>query len=380
MSTRGSGNNGDIGISGYSVEEITPGLPVQAPTPAGLDEHIEVSRYLARALTDLQADMLESDRPAVLLDIFFSGIRRILGCEQIEFWLHDPVGMLGNSLGEATDLNGFLMLTPDSTKITAIYSDQVAPRYVAEHETIDLAIMATAITRQDVVAVPAVEQGHIVGSLHFRSPRLDLISHAGDLELLFDFMRLVPVALRLSAGAQLTSELMLVDPLTRVANREGFTRDLDREIGRARRAGRHVALVSIRLCGLEGMANLSQQHIQGRLLSEVAHKIAGGLRATDAVGRVDGMCFGVVVTDAHPNSIEAIGIRYQEELSRDLLDDGAGGAIEIRPNVSWASVNPKEYPGRAISELSVMMLDSVLQASACNISGEVQITRAAQLQ
>lgn len=379
MSERDHGNFGGGRNSGYSVEEITPGLPVQAPIPVALEERIEVSRYLARALTALHSDMLDSNRPSVLLEVFFSGISRILGCEQVEFWLHDPVGMLGGSLGDAPDLNRQLMLTPDSTKITSIYSDQVAPRAIADHDIIDFGILADTTDRQDVFVIPAVEQEHIVGSLHFKSPRLDLTSHAGDLELLFDFMSLVPVALRLSTGAQLTSELMLVDPLTRVANREGFTRDLDREIGRARRAGRHVALVSIRLCGLEGMANLSQQHIQGRLLSEVAHKIAGGLRATDAVGRVDAMCFGVVVTEAQPSSIEAIGARYQEELSRDLLDDGTGGSIEVRPNVSWASVNPKEYPGRAISELSGMMLESVLQASTCNISGEVEITKAAQL-
>ena len=379
MSERDHGNFGGGRNSGYSVEEITPGLPVQAPIPVALEERIEVSRYLARALTALHSDMLDSNRPSVLLEVFFSGISRILGCEQVEFWLHDPVGMLGGSLGDTPDLNGQLMLTPDSTKITSIYSDQVAPRAIADHDIIDFGILADTTDRQDVFVIPAVEQEHIVGSLHFKSPRLDLTSHAGDLELLFDFMSLVPVALRLSTGAQLTSELMLVDPLTRVANREGFTRDLDREIGRARRAGRHVALVSIRLCGLEGMANLSQQHIQGRLLSEVAHKIAGGLRATDAVGRVDAMCFGVVVTEAQPSSIEAIGARYQEELSRDLLDDGTGGSIEVRPNVSWASVNPKEYPGRAISELSGMMLESVLQASICNISGEVEITKAAQL-
>lgn len=379
MSERGNGNIGERSNSGYSVEEITPGLPVQAPVPVALEERIEVSRYLARALTALYSDMLDSNRPSVLLEVFFSGISRILGCEQVEFWLHDPVGMLGGSLGDTPDLNGRLMLTPDSTKITSIYSDQVAPRAIADHDIVDFGVFANTTDRQNVFVVPAVEQEHIVGSLHFKAPRLDLISHAGDLELLFDFMSLVPVALRLSTGAQLTSELMLVDPLTRVANREGFTRDLDREIGRARRAGRHVALVSIRLCGLEGMANLSQQHIQGRLLSEVAHKIAGGLRATDAVGRVDAMCFGVVVTEAEPSSIEAIGARYQEELSRDLLDDGTGGSIEIRPNVSWASVNPREYPGRAISELSGMMLESVLQASTCNISGEVEITKAAQL-
>ena len=379
MSERDHGNFGGGRNSGYSVEEIMPGLPVQAPIPVALEERIEVSRYLARALTALHSDMLDSNRPSVLLEVFFSGISRILGCEQVEFWLHDPVGMLGGSLGDAPDLNGQLILTPDPTKITSIYSDQVAPRAIADHDIIDFGILANTTDRQDVFVIPAVEQEHIVGSLHFKSPRLDLTSHAGDLELLFDFMSLVPVALRLSTGAQLTSELMLVDPLTRVANREGFTRDLDREIGRARRAGRHVALVSIRLCGLEGMANLSQQHIQGRLLSEVAHKIAGGLRATDAVGRVDAMCFGVVVTEAQPSSIEAIGARYQEELSRDLLDDGTGGSIEVRPNVSWASVNPKEYPGRAISELSGMMLESVLQASTCNISGEVEITKAAQL-
>lgn len=380
MSEREDGNIGERGNSGYSVEEITPGLPVQTPSPVALEEHVEVSRYLARALTALYSDMLESNRPSVLLETFFSGISRVLGCEQVEFWLHDPVGMLGSSLGDAPDLSGLLMLTPDSTKITSIYKEQVSPRSIADAEIVDLGIFAHSAARKDVFVVPAVERGHIVGSFHFKSPRLDLTSHVGDLELIFDFMSLVPVALRLSTGAQLTSELMLVDPLTRVANREGFTRDLDREIGRARRAGRHVALVSIRLCGLEGMANLSQQHIQGRLLSEVAHKIAGGLRATDAVGRVDAMCFGVVVTEAHPDSIEAIGERYQEELSRDLLDDGTGGSIEIRPNVSWASVNPREYPGRAISELSGMMLESVLQASTCNIAGEVKITKAAQLQ
>ena len=380
MSEREDGNIGERGNSGYSVEEITPGLPVQTPSPVALEEHVEVSRYLARALTSLYSDMLESNRPSVLLETFFSGISRVLGCEQVEFWLHDPVGMLGSSLGDAPDLSGLLMLTPDSTKITSIYKEQVSPRSIADAEIVDLGIFAHSTARKDVFVVPAVERGHIVGSFHFKSPRLDLTSHLGDLELIFDFMSLVPVALRLSTGAQLTSELMLVDPLTRVANREGFTRDLDREIGRARRAGRHVALVSIRLCGLEGMANLSQQHIQGRLLSEVAHKIAGGLRATDAVGRVDAMCFGVVVTEAHPDSIEAIGERYQEELSRDLLDDGTGGSIEIRPNVSWASVNPREYPGRAISELSGMMLESVLQASTCNIAGEVKITKAAQLQ
>ena len=158
MSERDHGNFGGGRNSGYSVEEITPGLPVQAPIPVALEERIEVSRYLARALTALHSDMLDSNRPSVLLEVFFSGISRILGCEQVEFWLHDPVGMLGGSLGDTPDLNGQLMLTPDSTKITSIYSDQVAPRAIADYDIIDFGILADTTDRQDVFVIPAVEQ------------------------------------------------------------------------------------------------------------------------------------------------------------------------------------------------------------------------------
>jgi GGDEF domain-containing protein len=273
-------------------------------------------------------------------------------------------------------LQGLVNLTPDSSKISSLYGDAAAPRKLAPGEASRHNVLEQAGDRKDIVVVPAVEQSHIVGSLHIKAPKLGLLDGEGDKELLFDFMNLVPVTLRQAMASQAASELMLVDPVTRVANREGLSRDLDREIGRARRAHRQVGLVGIRLCGLEGMANLSQQHIQTQLLSEVAHKIASGLRATDAVGRIDTMCFGVLVTEAPPDSIESICTRYQNELQGNLLDDGAGGSIEILPNVSWVSIDPHDYSGRAVSELSEMMLESVLEASACAPSGSVSIARA----
>ena len=79
MSERDHGNFGGGRNSGYSVEEITPGLPVQAPIPVVLEERIEVSRYLARALTALHSDMLDSNRPSVLLEVFFSR-------ESVAYW------------------------------------------------------------------------------------------------------------------------------------------------------------------------------------------------------------------------------------------------------------------------------------------------------
>jgi len=369
------GKVSEVGSGGYTVEEITLGLPVQEPTAVALGERVEVSRYLARRLSKLHRVMLEASRPSEVLGDFIAGIRSATGCSEVELWLHDPAGILAASLGDMAELLGLLELTPDSYKITSLYGDAAAPRKLVPGEAARLSIFEGSGDRNGIIVIPAVEKGHIVGSLHLKAPRLGLLHGEGDLELLFDFMNLVPITLRNAIATQVTSELMLVDPVTRIANREGLTRDLDREIGRARRAGRDVGLVGIRLCGLDGMANLSQQHIQTQLLSEVAHKIAVGLRATDAVGRIDGMCFGVLVTDAPPDTIEAICQRYQNELKGELLDDGAGGSIEILPNVSWVSVNPHAYPGRAVSELSGMMLGAVLSASTCNQSGEVFIKR-----
>ena len=362
--------------SGYTVEEITLGLPVQEPTAVALDERIEVSRYLARRISKIHRAMLGASRPSDVLAECLAGIRSATGCTEVELWLHDPAGALLANLGDASELQGLVNLTPDSYKISSLYGDAAAPRKLAPGEASRHNVLEQAGDRRDIVVVPAVEQSYIVGSLHIKAPKLGLLDGEGDKELLFDFMNLVPVTLRQAMASQAASELMLVDPVTRVANREGLSRDLDREVGRARRAHRQVGLVGIRLCGLEGMANLSQQHIQTQLLSEVAHKIASGLRATDAVGRIDTMCFGVLVTEAPPDSIESICNRYQNELQGNLLDDGAGGSIEILPNVSWVSIDPNDYSGRAVSELSEMMLESVLEASACAPSGSVSIARA----
>ena len=376
MNDRGSQKFAGSAGEGYKVEEITLGLPVQEPTAVALDERIEVSRYLARRISKIHRAMLGASRPSDVLAECLAGIRSATGCTEVELWLHDPAGALVSNLGDASELQGLVNLTPDSSKISSLYGDAAAPRKLAPGEASRHNVLEQAGDRKDIVVVPAVEQSYIVGSLHLKAPKLGLLDGEGDLELLFDFMNLVPLTLRQAINRQQASELMLVDPVTRIANREGLGRDLDREIGRARRANRQVGLVGIRLCGLEGMANLSQQHIQAQVLSEVAHKIASGLRGTDAVGRIESMCFGVLVSEAPPDTIESICARYQNDLQGSLLDDGAGGAIEILPNVSWVSIDPHDYSGRAVSELSEMMLESVLEASACAPSGSVSIARA----
>lgn len=80
----------------------------------------------------------------------------------------------------------------------------------------------------------------------------------------------------------------LTDPLTGVLNRRGFLDALERELARARRYDRPVALAYVDVRGLKAV-NDSEGHLAGdQLLREAAGMLEDSARADDVVGRIGG--------------------------------------------------------------------------------------------
>jgi diguanylate cyclase (GGDEF)-like protein len=80
----------------------------------------------------------------------------------------------------------------------------------------------------------------------------------------------------------------LTDPLTGVLNRRGFLDALERELARARRYDRPVALAYVDVRGLKAV-NDSEGHLAGdELLREAAGMLEDSARADDVVGRIGG--------------------------------------------------------------------------------------------
>jgi diguanylate cyclase (GGDEF)-like protein len=78
------------------------------------------------------------------------------------------------------------------------------------------------------------------------------------------------------------------DQLTGILNRRGFTDSAERELERARRYGRPVALAYVDVRGLKAV-NDSEGHLAGdRLLKEVALLLSQSARTHDLVGRIGG--------------------------------------------------------------------------------------------
>jgi diguanylate cyclase (GGDEF)-like protein len=95
-------------------------------------------------------------------------------------------------------------------------------------------------------------------------------------------------ARRQAAHLAAVSAQALTDPLTGVLNRRGFLDALERELARARRYDRPVALAYVDVRGLKAV-NDSEGHLAGdQLLREAAGMLEDSARADDVVGRIGG--------------------------------------------------------------------------------------------
>ena len=103
--------------------------------------------------------------------------------------------------------------------------------------------------------------------------------------------------------------LALVDDLTSLHNRRGFTLFADQEIARARRSGRTPALVFADLDDLKGINDVYGHTSGDAAIRLVAVAFKSILRETDIVARWSGDEFVALLSDGDPGAAEQIGDR-----------------------------------------------------------------------
>jgi len=368
-------NSTDL-LNADHIEEIDVGLPPEAPMPAGVHETCEVSRYLLQETRQLERLFVRAQRLDTLLADAITGFRRLLGCSEVELWLHDPIGRLNGMVRDWSSLYGMVKFTPDSAEITTFYKEKPGIHSINGFLADDYGVLEGQPEKSIVYMVPMIESGVVVGSLHCADPKARLLNSEADLDLLYGLVAMMPLYLERVIDAQISSELMLLDPVTHVPNRSGLERDLDRELGRARRSNRPVSAVAIRLCGLEDMDNLSQRHIKESVLRKVTAKLAGSLRTTDVLGRIANNAFGVVVAEAPPERVADIAARSQRELHGAMLDNDLGGIVELKACASYVVWAPEQAPQSLPDDLAHKMFDVALAAADCNGHEHAAVVRA----
>lgn len=148
--------------------------------------------------------------------------------------------------------------------------------------------------------------------------------------------------------------LSVTDELTGLLNRRGFLTELRRALARAERNGETGVVL---LCDLDRFKAINDTygHAAGdAALVVVGQLLANGVRAHDAVGRLGGDEFGVLLADVRPCAIGPRLGDIRNRLSAIMLDFD-----ETRVPLS-ASVGHAAYGPNTDSEILLQMADKAL--------------------
>jgi diguanylate cyclase (GGDEF)-like protein len=130
-------------------------------------------------------------------------------------------------------------------------------------------------------------------------------------------------------------QLADLDALTGLHNRRYFHETLSREVARAHRYGRRLALVVFDLDDFKAI-NDRIGHLAGDgVLAEVAERVRGVVRSADVACRVGGDEFGIILPESTLADAEQLSHRMQAAVaSRPIGDAGklqlSAGAAELR--------------------------------------------------
>ena len=149
---------------------------------------------------------------------------------------------------------------------------------------------------RSVAAVPLHEDGEPAGSILVGTRVPGRVFTAVDRELLRRYGELAGLVLAASRAGD-AARRAFVDPLTGLPGRELFLDRLENALARSQRDGHEVTVLFIDLDRFK-LVNDSLGHFAGdALLSQVAERLAIGLRRSDTIGRVGGDEFVALLHD-----------------------------------------------------------------------------------
>jgi diguanylate cyclase (GGDEF)-like protein/PAS domain S-box-containing protein len=129
------------------------------------------------------------------------------------------------------------------------------------------------------------------------------------------------------------------DMLSGLWNRRRFEEELGRALARARRQHTPMALLLFDLDGLKRVNDTFGHHCGDELIREVSGAVRGRLRETDAVGRIGGDEFAILLSSVDEQA--AIGVAEKICATvRDLTVTVDGETFATRASVGVATVDP----------------------------------------
>ena len=152
-------------------------------------------------------------------------------------------------------------------------------------------------------------------------------------------------------------EKIEIDPLVNILNRRGFERELNRLITHSSRYQTSAALVFIDLDNFKAINDRWGHSVGDRALQVVAGAIARSLRASDAVARIGGDEFAVLLWQiSESNALQkARGIEDMLANIEILSADGSFTIGTIGASAGVATISPSDRANEIVERADAAM-------------------------
>ncbi len=157
-------------------------------------------------------------------------------------------------------------------------------------------------------------------------------------------MRLVGTAQDVTERRELEQELLrqaVTDPLTGLGNRSRFTTVLTEAILTAA-AGQVLTVLWMEVDGIKDINDTLGHGVGDQLLVGTAERLGAALRPGDALARVGGYEFAVLLLDAEPATSRRVAARLQAEVGRPA--EVAGMMLDVEASVGIAQLRVDTVP------------------------------------
>jgi diguanylate cyclase (GGDEF)-like protein len=303
-----NGGEGEIGRLGAALAELA----------AVLKRRSERASTLARITQRINEGLALEDVLELVYESFFS----LIPYDRIGLALLEKEGSIVRARwarSEATEIRlgqGYSAPLAGSSLEAVLHTGR--PRilndleaYLAAHPRSDSTRLIVAEGMRASLTCPLVVKGEPAGLLFFSSTRRDaytelhqelFVQIAGQLAMILEKGRLYDELLRLNQRLQETMDslerLATRDSLTGLWNRRSVLELLRRELARARREQRALAVVMLDIDHFKSVNDLIGHLAGDEVLAEVTRRVATTLRSADVLGRLGGEEFLVILSPA----------------------------------------------------------------------------------
>jgi two-component system cell cycle response regulator len=345
------------------------------PVPVGEDGGSLLKRTLAR-----ESALLEAQSLPELLTVMVQGMRAAHDLDAVTLVVQDPQHEIRHLLlGDGREPNSFSgVLFTDSVVTLAPQMVSLARPWLGPYLGSDHQLLFPGVDGLASVAIlPLIRGERLAGTLNLGSRSAGRFARGQDADVLGHLGAVAGLAFDNACNRARVVRAGLADYLTGWHNRRYLQSRLREEIALARRRSATLALLMFDLDRFKEV-NDSFGHVGGdTAIREVAMRIDGQIRESDAAARFDGDEFALLLPGAGVAEATLVARRILQAVSSSPIEIGPGASrvITFSTGIAVFSPSAERVDVKALAERLLAEADAALYRAKAAGRNCIEIAR-----